>query len=113
MNNFIGSSFFNFPSWKFILTLLISVLLSNYTASAQDSVAVQVDTTCVPRDLSDVIRSAMHKPPREKQVKSSSLLLIPVIGSNPATGFVLGVGGQYAFKMPEAALYSMISGATI
>jgi len=31
-------------------------------------------------------------------------LLVPIIGSNPATGFMFGVGGQYAFKMPQSKL---------
>jgi outer membrane protein assembly factor BamA len=53
----------------------------------------------------------MHKSPKASQEKSGSLLLIPAIGSNPATGFVLGIGGQYAFKMPESTLYSLISGS--
>ena len=89
--------------------LLILLMYPGYL-SAQDSLNVAVDT-CRQRDLSDVIRSALKKPAKEKKATSSSLLLIPVIGSNPATGFVLGVGGQYAFKMPESTLYSMISGS--
>ncbi len=109
MTNFLKLNIFNISFLKYIPILLL-VLLA-YIASAQDSVAVQVDTICVSRDLSDVIRSAMHKPPKVKTEESSSLLVIPIIGSNPATGFVFGVGGQYAFKMPEATLYSMISGS--
>lgn len=77
------------------------------------SVAQEVitDTTCPQRDLSDVIRNAMHKPPKVKSEKASSLIVFPIIGSNPATGFMVGLGGQYAFKMPESSMYSMMSGS--
>jgi len=90
--------------------LLIIALVFPSVSVAQD-LPVTTDTTCVQRDLPDVIRSAMNKPAKVKAASSGSLLLIPVIGSNPATGFVFGVGGQYAFKMPESKLYSLISGS--
>jgi len=38
-------------------------------------------------------------------------MLLPIIGSNPATGFMFGIGGQYAFKIPEQSKYSLISGS--
>ncbi|MBL7857556.1 MAG: hypothetical protein JNM57_07695 [Cyclobacteriaceae bacterium] len=88
--------------------LLIVSLFLPWVSVAQDLPGA--DTSCVQRDLADVIRSALNKPAKTKESTEGSLLLIPVIGSNPATGFVFGVGGQYAFKMPEATLYSMISG---
>ncbi len=43
---------------------------------------------------------ALNKPPKVKPDSEGSLLLLPIIGSNPATGFMFGVGGQYAFKVP-------------
>lgn len=99
-----------FVSMKSI-TVVISLILSFSSESlAQDSTAVKSDTSCVQRDITDVLREALKKPAKEKSAKSGSLLLVPVIGSNPATGFVFGVAGQYAFKMPEADLYSLISG---
>lgn len=81
------------------------------SVSAQDTLAQQVDTACTQRDLPDVIREWRNKPPKAKPEGASSLLLVPVIGSNPATGFILGVGGQYAFKMPHSTLYSALSGS--
>jgi hypothetical protein len=40
------------------------------------------------------------------------LLLFPIIGSNPAIGFMLGEGGQYAFKMPgKVTFHSLVSGS--
>jgi len=94
-----------------LVIFVVIGLLNVYVACAQDLSVLSQDTICVPRDLPDVIRSAMNKPLKIKEESAGSLLLIPVIGSNPATGFVFGVGGQYAFKMPESKLYSLISGS--
>lgn len=85
------------------LTLIISMVVSG-----QDSLRVQVDTCCVQKDLTDLIREVLHKPP--KPPSSGSLLLVPVIGSNPATGFVLGVSGLYAFKIKGSNTYSNFIG---
>ena len=87
------------------------VLLGPVLISAQDSVAVQSDTLCLERDLPDLIRGALNKPPKIKSEDAGSLMLLPIIGSNPATGFMVGVGGQYAFKVPEQSNYSLISGS--
>jgi len=93
---------------KFLLVMGMLIPWASFTQEIPDALA---DTICVQRDLPDLIRSARNKPPKVKEQKTSSLLLIPIIGSNPATGFMLGVGGQYAFKMPESKLYSLISGS--
>jgi outer membrane protein assembly factor BamA len=78
-------------------------------AQAQDVGAP--DTTCVQEDVADVLRKAFNKPPKINTGKSSSVLLVPVIASNPATGFMFGVAGQYAFKLTGAdTRYSMLSG---
>ena len=90
---------------------LILILLGQGLVSAQDSVAVQSDTLCPEIDLSDVIRGALKKPPKIKTVGAGSLMLLPIIGSNPATGFMFGVGGQYAFKIPKQSKYSLIAGS--
>ena len=79
--------------------------------SAQDAVAVQSDTLCPERDLPELIRGALYKPPKIKSQDAASLMLLPIIGSNPAIGFMVGVGGQYAFKMSENTSYSLISGS--
>ena len=55
--------------------------------------------------------SALNKPPKVKPESAGSLLLLPIIGSNPATGFMIGVGGQYAFKVPGSSLYSAFMGS--
>lgn len=92
-----------------VLIILLNILVSGITYG-QDSTRV-VNDTIIEKDLSDVIRAAMHKPPKIKPDGEGSLLLLPIIGSNPATGFMLGVGGQYAFKVPKSTLYSAIMGS--
>ena len=91
------------------------LLLLPYLVFAQDTLAVKADTICVQRDLADVIRVVFNKPPLVPDDLASSsgdLLLIPTIGSNPSIGFMVGVGGQYAFKMPgEKTSYSIFSGS--
>ncbi len=83
-------------------------LFAAVTVNAQETTS---DSACAQRDLSDVLRNALHKPPKVKSDKSSSFIAFPIIGSNPATGFMVGLGGQYAFKMPESSKYSMMSGS--
>ena len=79
-------------------------------ALGQDTLNVGPGADCPQKDLPDLIRAARHKPPKVKSESAGSLLIVPVIGSNPATGFILGVGGQYAFKMTGSTLYSNFSG---
>lgn len=93
--------------FKILLAFGVSIA-ANLPLFAQE---IHSDSACLQRDLSDVIRKAMHKPPKVKSEKSSSLIAFPIIGSNPATGFMVGLGGQYAFKMKESSLYSMVSGS--
>lgn len=78
---------------------------------AQDTTPFKPDTTCPEKDVPDLIRGALNKPPKIKSQDAGSLMLLPIIGSNPATGFMFGVGGQYAFKIPEHSKYSLISGS--
>ncbi len=103
----------NIDSTTFLKWLVLFGLICFNISSVicQDTLPQPIDSICVQRDLPDVIRDWRHKPPKTKVSKSGSLLLIPVIGSNPATGFVVGVGGQYAFKMLGSSLYSSLSGS--
>ncbi len=92
------------------IRLLTLVLFIPSLIHAQENISVTDDTTCVQRDLPEIIRDALNKPPKEGN--TASFLLIPIIGSNPATGFMLGVGGQYGFKMPGVdTRFSMLSGS--
>ncbi len=90
--------------------ILMFVVISPSGAQETEG-STTIDSTCVQIDLADLIRNARGIPPQEKKESSGSLLLLPIIGSNPATGFMLGVGGQYAFKMPGLTLYSLVSGS--
>jgi outer membrane protein assembly factor BamA len=89
--------------------LLFSILFFSFKSSAQDATIMD---SCAQRDLADLIRKWRHKPPLSKQSNKGSLLLVPAISSNPATGFAFGVAGQYAFKGKEpGSLYSSINGS--
>jgi len=103
----------NIDSTTFLKWLILAglVYFNVYVVLAQDTLTNHIDSICVQRDLVDVIRDWRHKSPKTKASKSSSLLLTPIIGSNPATGFLVGGGGQYAFKMLGSSLYSSLSGS--
>jgi outer membrane protein assembly factor BamA len=91
--------------------LFLVAMLIPFAGKAQEDAAVVSDTACVQQDLADVIRTALRKPPKAN-VEMGSILLVPIIGSNPATGFMYGIGGQYAFKVGGAETrYSLLSGS--
>jgi outer membrane protein assembly factor BamA len=93
------------------LLISIGLVFFNFQSYSQESLVLKIDT-CAQRELGDVIRAARHLPPKIKKESTGSLLLLPIIGSNPAIGFMVGVGGQYAFKMyGDQTLYSAISGS--
>ena len=98
----------------FFLRFLVLFILSVWwpvVLQAQESPSPNSDTTCVQKDMADVIRGMLGKPAKT-EVSIGSLLLIPIIGSNPATGFAFGLGGQYAFKFGGAETrYSILSGS--
>lgn len=87
------------------------MLLCHRLISAQDSLSLEIETLCPERDISDVIRGAINKPAKVKAGDEGSLLLLPIIQSNPATGFAVGVGGQYALRIPKSTKYSLIMGS--
>jgi hypothetical protein len=97
--------------WVILILTFPAVLSAQDTISVKDSLVVQSDTTCPERDLPDLIRGALNKPPKIKPEDAGSLMLLPIIGSNPAIGFMVGVGGQYAFKMYDNSNYSLIFGS--
>ncbi|ULQ55559.1 BamA/TamA family outer membrane protein [Flavihumibacter rivuli] len=94
---------------RHLLTLIL--LMYSIALNAQDSVQLVRQGDCDQKDLPDVIRDWRNKPPKQRKEKNSSLLLVPVIASNPATGFQFGAAGQYVFKGKQPKdLYSSISG---
>ncbi len=75
--------------------LLFTLLVISMQGHAQDTSA------CTPKNLSEVLFHK-HVSPTTKiknKEKTTSLILLPVIGSSPATGFFFGVGGVAAFFM--------------
>jgi hypothetical protein len=92
-------------------SLFFLLFINGVVKSQVDSIE-PVDTGCVQKELGDVLRVAMNKPPKESADKAGSALLLPIIGSNPATGFMIGLGGQYGFKLAgEGTKFSLISGS--
>jgi outer membrane protein assembly factor BamA len=108
-NNFIITHQVEY-SRKQIVFIFLMIAIS-YSVSGQDSIVQSADTQLVQIDVSDLIRKALHKPPKNKPESAGSLLLVPIIGSNPATGFMYGIGGQYAFKMSGKTSYSSLIGS--
>jgi hypothetical protein len=104
----VNNAFFCFKS---VLFFVLCCLFSVNTVS-QETNSLNNDAVWVQKDLPQIIRTAVHKPPKNKEDNTGSLLLIPIVASNPATGFMLGVGGQYALKMPGSDRYSSFNGST-
>jgi hypothetical protein len=104
------NTFFNFGKSSFLIVLLNFALSVIIFGQGNDTLTINRNSISQ-KDLGDVIRTALNKPPKVKPSGEGSLLLLPIIGSNPATGFMLGVGGQYAFMMPGSTLYSAFMGS--
>jgi len=96
------------PRISFAVCICVTLILIPSFAKAQES----GDSSCVQLDVSDLLRDALNLPAKNSAKSTGSLILIPIIGSNPATGFMFGLGGQYAFKSPgDSTLYSLLSGS--
>jgi hypothetical protein len=93
------------------MVVLVALNSSFSITNAQEN-TTNDNAVWIQKDLPQVIRSAIHQPPKNKADDAGSLLLIPIVASNPATGFMLGVGGQYAVKLPGSDLYSSFNGST-
>jgi len=94
-----------------MILMVLMVFAVPVSVLGQDSLSFNLGSECPQKDLPDVIRVALHKPPKVKSESAGSLLIVPIIGSNPATGFIFGIGGQYAFKMKGSTLYSNFNGS--
>lgn len=101
----------SFSKYGLLTFLAIMFFALPVSVFGQDSISFTSGADCPQKDLPDVIRGALHKPPKVKSESAGSLLIVPVIGSNPATGFIFGIGGQYAFKMKGSSLYSNFNGS--
>lgn len=94
------------------IVLFVLSMIFYFGSYAQNDTTGNRDTTCVQKDVADLLRKALKKAPKTDTGKTGSIILVPIIGSNPATGFMLGVGGQYGFKLKgEKTNYSLISGS--
>lgn len=90
--------------------VFLGLLIPVFHASVIFAQLPSKDSICHQRDLPDLIHEWKHRPPKIDTISTGSLLLVPVIGTNPATGFSFGVAGQYAFTMHhQNTLYSSLS----
>lgn len=89
------------PSNKSIKTLLYCVIVLTFfpfCLLAQDTIVKKTD--CPPKTLFEVFKKS-DSVLVVKPVNNSFFLIIPVIGSQPATGFMFGGVAQYTFKGKE------------
>lgn len=83
------------------------ILLMCFSMTAQDTIDKKPD--CTSKTLFELIKKK-DSVLVVKPVKNSFFLIIPVIGSQPATGFVFGGVAQYTFKgKEENAKYSIVN----
>lgn len=87
--------------------ILCMILLMCSAMAAQDTIDKKTD--CTPKTLFELIKKK-DSVVEVKPAKNSFFLIIPVIGSQPATGFVFGGVAQYTFKgKEENAKYSIVN----
>jgi len=86
------------------IIVLLVVFFTGIESYAQDTAA------CSPKNLSEVLfKKRVNPTTKIKKNKNTSLILLPVLGSSPATGFFLGVGGVAAFYVGSPANTRMSS----
>lgn len=71
------------------------MLLTSIRLNAQDTLP------CTPKEIGEVLFHKKVTPTEKINVKNSSLVLLPVIGSSPATGLFIGAGGVATFFMGQ------------
>jgi outer membrane protein assembly factor BamA len=90
-----------FSNQKLVLScLLLSCFLFPYNTMAQTTTETD-SVKCPIKSLPDLFKKkdSLHV---IKPIKNSFFIIIPVIGSQPATGFMFGFTGQYTFKGKSA-----------
>lgn len=95
--------------YKWLFYSIILVMLCSQAVFGQEPVINQSNEVWLQKDLPQLIREALDKPGRNKDENDGTLLLVPVVASNPATGLILGVAGQYAKKFTGSDRYSCFS----
>ncbi|GGZ85771.1 BamA/TamA family outer membrane protein [Algibacter mikhailovii] len=88
INNPIGSSVF----LKAVILLFLFCTINIFSQTKQES-----KEACAVKSLPELFKKK-DSVLTIKPIKDSFFLLIPVIGSSPATGFLYGFVGQYTFK---------------
>ena len=95
--------------WKIITLLLLFSSLDTFSQSNNDTIPA-----CPIKALPELFFKKKDSMKSSKPTKDSFFLVIPAIGSSPATGFLFGAVTQYTFKGKQAeAKYSSFNiGAT-
>ncbi|HSM47753.1 MAG TPA: BamA/TamA family outer membrane protein [Draconibacterium sp.] len=101
-----------YKRFAFATSIFLFSFFKTISVYGQEKNTLANDAIWVQKDLPQVIREALDKPPVSKSDEKGSLLLIPIVASNPATGFMVGVGGQYALKLKGSDRYSSFNGST-
>jgi len=109
-------------SWLRFRYLWIAILWAGLYSegSAQstlDTIPVLQDSSKIPlpleqqMDFSDVFNKIFHTIPKSKEVKTSSVALLPVLGYNPSFGFVFGAKVNIGKQLgdPANTAYSIYS----
>lgn len=105
-------SVFKYKSIPGLIAFFLLCCFSNLATHGQDSNATANDSVWLQKDLPQLIKEMLRKPHQVDTDDSVSLLLIPILASNPATGFMIGVGGQYAIKFKGSDRYSTFNAST-
>lgn len=77
------------------IAIILLLLLSSFGSVAQTQDTLSV---CPVKSLPDIFKKKDSLLTVNKPLKNSFLIVIPVIASQPATGFMFGAIGQYIFK---------------
>jgi|TARA_R110002110_G_scaffold186691_25_gene393882 hypothetical protein len=95
--------------WKIITLLLLFFTLETFSQSNNNTIP-----KCPVKSLPELFYKKRDSVKTSKPIKDSFFLVIPAIGSSPATGFLFGAVTQYTFKgkQAESKYSSMNLGAT-
>jgi hypothetical protein len=75
-----------------ILSLTLFLIVFSISSFAQEKAAEKPPKNCEQQDIRDLFRNKKKKKPA-KPPRKTMLLILPNVSSNPANGFLLGIGG--------------------
>ncbi len=75
-----------------IINLTLFLIVFSISSFAQEKAAEKPPKNCEQQDIRDLFRNKKKKKPA-KPPRKTMLLILPNVSSNPANGFLLGIGG--------------------